>query len=357
VSKLWQSRPYQTVPMLLGLILAPRIFSFPEMVRHKYPSCTSCHVSPTGGGNLTAYGKMSSSELLSTLPIDLYEKPREFVPSFIEVGGDTRYINANYETGCGVKTHRKFLMQSDMEISYTNGPLVLSGTTGIYNYTKGKVVPVQRRYYAMLSLLPDLSLRMGKFFPAYGIHHPDHTLASRQYLGFGQGKETMNVEASYRFKHGEIFLTGVNGDTGSLSASESLAWKKKSGEHGYTLRAAVYIFNSVLGVSAQRLVEKNVRTSTGLYLISTFGANLYALMQIDRLLESRQWVWTSKIGYEAFKGLHLSLTTDGVEREYKNYRATLNLFPIPHYELSVEYIRKLTTTKQEGFVIVFHHYM
>ena len=40
--------------------------AFPEMVRHGYANCITCHISPDGGGVLTAYGRSLSREVLST---------------------------------------------------------------------------------------------------------------------------------------------------------------------------------------------------------------------------------------------------------------------------------------------------
>ena len=40
--------------------------AFPDMIRHGYTNCTACHVSPSGGGVLNAYGRSLSKELIST---------------------------------------------------------------------------------------------------------------------------------------------------------------------------------------------------------------------------------------------------------------------------------------------------
>ncbi len=50
--------------MLAGAPLAG--WAFPDMIRHNYSNCTICHVSPTGGGLLTPYGRALSVEVLSS---------------------------------------------------------------------------------------------------------------------------------------------------------------------------------------------------------------------------------------------------------------------------------------------------
>ena len=54
--------------LLLGLfaVVSSQAFAFPEMVRHGYTQCTACHVSPSGGGILTSYGRELAAEVLST---------------------------------------------------------------------------------------------------------------------------------------------------------------------------------------------------------------------------------------------------------------------------------------------------
>ncbi|MFM8315618.1 MAG: hypothetical protein ACKOA8_15160, partial [Deltaproteobacteria bacterium] len=51
---------------IVGIFLSSSLaLSYPEFIRHGYMNCTSCHVSPTGGGALTEYGRSLSDEVLS----------------------------------------------------------------------------------------------------------------------------------------------------------------------------------------------------------------------------------------------------------------------------------------------------
>src|SRR5271170_3463367 len=78
-------------------------FGFAEMVRHGYTQCTACHVSPAGGGILTAYGRELSSDLLST-----WSRPNEgqFLHSAVGAhlaekgflfGGDIRAVQTRFQ--------------------------------------------------------------------------------------------------------------------------------------------------------------------------------------------------------------------------------------------------------------------
>ncbi|RYZ63714.1 MAG: hypothetical protein EOP05_23120, partial [Proteobacteria bacterium] len=56
---------------VLALLLSAVTFvganaeAYPDLIRHNYVNCTTCHVSPTGGGAMTEYGRAMSHELLS----------------------------------------------------------------------------------------------------------------------------------------------------------------------------------------------------------------------------------------------------------------------------------------------------
>ena len=56
-------RFFTLIVCLFGVL---RVWAFPENVRHGYFNCTACHVSPSGGGVLTPYGRALSAELMST---------------------------------------------------------------------------------------------------------------------------------------------------------------------------------------------------------------------------------------------------------------------------------------------------
>ena len=53
--------------LLAGALLLPRSAqAYPWMIRHDYTGCATCHVDPSGGGVLTAYGSAQGDMLLRT---------------------------------------------------------------------------------------------------------------------------------------------------------------------------------------------------------------------------------------------------------------------------------------------------
>src|SRR5215831_5235203 len=52
---------------LMSLLLSPRSArAYPWMIRHDYTACAQCHVDPSGGGPLTAYGRAMGEVILRT---------------------------------------------------------------------------------------------------------------------------------------------------------------------------------------------------------------------------------------------------------------------------------------------------
>ena len=69
---------FKSCGALFVFLFTQNVSAFPEMIRHGYINCNACHVSPAGGGLLTAYGRTISKELLSR-PAIWQEKLRELL--------------------------------------------------------------------------------------------------------------------------------------------------------------------------------------------------------------------------------------------------------------------------------------
>jgi hypothetical protein len=363
--------------LLYLLLYAELALAFPDMVRHGYATCNSCHVSPSGGGVLNAYGRSVSSELISTYrneKLSRYFIPK--LPAWFSFGGDVRYVNVSSEA-YNFKYHRHFLMQSDLEISVSPVPgLTIVGAVGVYNVNfpeknTRKIEAEQRRNYVLLDVGRNFSFRLGRYIPTYGIAYPDHTLATRGRLGFSQGQETNNIETSFRNKWGEIFLTGVNGREGSVTNSTKGYRYKEigNGRSGLVGRINIPIGRtSSAGFSAARFTNRGSKTFETLYGIHGVLTPLivfpwiYTMFEVDQLLETgkkRDTIWVVRQGVEIVRGVHVSATYEGIRSSYSAWRYTLQLFPISHLELSAEYQRKVPYPRgvlSESFVFLAHWY-
>lgn len=349
--------------------------SFPDMVRHGYQTCNSCHVSPSGGGVLNGYGRAVSSELLSTYRNERLSRYflRE-LPSWFNFGGDVRYVNVTANSR-SFKYHRHFLMQSSFELAVSPVPgLTLASEIGFYNVNfpeknTRKIEAEQRRNYVLLSLPKNLSLRAGRYTIPFGINYPDHTLATKQSLGLGQGSETFNTEIIYQSKFFEMFFTGAHGNSGQIVGNDAkgYAYSKSSGRSGVAAKISAFPSRgTTIGLSFFRLSSretKRVQTAYGLNGTFSIFSPIYTQFELDQLIETgkkRDTIWVVRQGAELYRGVSILATYEGVRSQYSAWRYQLQLFPISHLELSAEYKRQVPYPKgqkTEAFVFLLHYYL
>lgn len=300
-----------------------QIFAFPDFIRGGYKSCSSCHVSPSGGGALTSYGRMISYDMLSSFG----ENPDPILPDWLILGGDTRYMAIEREGEVD-----QFPMQSDLEIGIepVEG-LFLMGSAGYYS--RDKNLESHRAYlmYRYKFGKNALSVRAGKFMPNYGLMISDHTMQIRRYHLIPERRETLNGEIHLVTKHGEVSVTGILGDTDpekdiGLSHDDSFESRQ-----GLSVRIAWnFVHKLQFGYSYMNLQRgTDYIQSYGPFLM--FGMwDFYALMQRD-IQENGNHEYL-KTGYEIVKGLHVYGTfQNDVENIYG-----VKWFPVSHVELLAE---------------------
>jgi hypothetical protein len=329
--------------LIAGLLSSNLVMAFPENVRYGYNNCSSCHVSPTGGGAVTAYGREASSEFLST-----WGKPSEMapfhgalkLPDAISLGGDVRVL-AFYRENELLREKRAFPMQADIEASYRFPTIVTIGASmGVYDQDAQI-----RRAYVMANFNDYVYARVGRFFPAYGLLIPDHTALIRKSLGFNQGRESTNVELGLIGEIGEIII-----DAQIRESSEEFSANDK----GFSARAAAYVGgHSQLGLSALNLkgsVWK--RQAIGAFATVGLSKTFYLLAEVDweskkpveekdlSIPSSTRVITYSRLGWELSRGIHIlglyetSINTKGTFDPHQvNWGPGIQWFPRPHWEL------------------------
>ncbi|MFM8313175.1 MAG: hypothetical protein ACKOA8_02710, partial [Deltaproteobacteria bacterium] len=172
---------------------------FPEMIRHGYPNCITCHVSPNGGGLITPYGRALSQEVLSTWAT---ENESAFLwstvelPDWINAGGDFRAVQTRLDTP-SYRSGKWVIMQADAEVAFSNGEFtVLSKIGKSHDSDPPKFIDhfMSRRHYVIYHPKEEIYFRAGKFQKAFGINLPDHIVSTKQGLGWNYGSETYNLE-------------------------------------------------------------------------------------------------------------------------------------------------------------------
>lgn len=345
---------------LLLTLAAPSAFAFPDNVRHGYASCSSCHVSPSGGGVLTEYGRKSSEDFLATWSREgengAFWGAAELPPN-IAVGADARYISYKRDLD-SVKTERRIVMQVEGEVAIRFGErLWVDFSRGDYNKREQT-----QRAYALFNASENLYVRAGKFFAPFGIYEPDHTVITRRQLGFDQGAETFNMEAGLLSEAGEVSVTAITGDF--HTGDESIDPVSDAG--GYAMRAALYPGgNSQAGLSFLSTGSEVMdRAAAGAFVMTGLGDRAWYLGELDieqksfapgTAGQSRAIVSHHKLGWEGLpalgeaghvRGLNLFATWDSLvpiegDSHSRQWSAGpgIQWFPRPHFEASIQVLR------------------
>ena len=342
------------------------VFAYPENVRHGYVNCTSCHVSPTGGGILTPYGRDLSREVLSTWG---KEGEGEFLygiiklPDWLLMGGDARTLYL-YRDNPRVQEGMWLWMQSDVEASLSFKNLWFVGTFG-KNYSGSRGI-ISRRHYINWRPREELSFRGGRFYPAFGINTPDHIIPTKRGLGWDQGDETYNVEVGWLGESFNFYATGIFGRP-DFSPSKQ--------EKGISLLGALNLGERFKVGGSYYFGHKSDedRHILGPFGILGFTSHFFLLSEFD-------WQWKDtttgsqsgfvhyeRLNYEIFQGLHLYLNH---EQSYLNLNSSssnqysfglgMQFFPRPHFELNLLWQKQKTPT-YDDFVdfawVLLHFYL
>jgi len=303
---------------LLHLLMWPGLVrAFPINARLGYAACKSCHVSPTGGGTLTEYGKGISEESSTwsyegagTSSLGAFPG----LPHFL-LGGDVRTLN--FQTG---PVQKNLLMQADIEGALLlSDQITLVASRGVYgldlqSYLPSDIPSESRRVYALFAPQEWISFRIGSFMPGYGLMIADHAENIRKGLGFGQGTEAMGAELGLFSGFGELLLTHQPDPLKSAA------------------RLAIYLGeSSQIGVSGVAAVGSQ---SAGGFAILGFSREVYLMAEYDRRrvgVDLEDYAW-GRLGLEVVRGFHL-LYGGWVTGEKSGINIGINWFPIPHFEL------------------------
>lgn len=364
--------------LLFQLILAfgfiSKASAFPDMVKHGYFSCTACHFSPTGGGNLTPYGRVLSAELMSTWG---NENDAEFLhgavktPEWLHMGGNIRALQL-YIDNPAVEKAEIFPMQADLEAVAQFGKWTLAAVMGATKKRGVKNAPIQslsRKYYVMYQATEEVSVRTGRFFPAYGLLTPDHSRVTRRGLGFDQAQETFNLEVAYLKPEFEVIATGIGR---RFNENQNIP------EQGGALSLGFGIGKkSKLGIGVLRTHQLAQRRDlAGLWGVLTFPAKIY-LMKDWSIQELKQKLSDTKtqslllyneIGYDWKKGFtpyliyerSQDLQRSMSDLSFEIFGGGMHFLPYPHFEFKLEYQNKTDkeplTTSHTAWLMM-HYYL
>ena len=372
----------QKLSLLIFILMLPLstvVYAFPEMIRHGYTSCTACHVSPSGGGIVTAYGRSISKELLSRWSYEGEEQilhglvKNENVRSWVDgsrerglnISGDFRFLQTHVETST-YKQGRRFPMQRDLEVAAKFNNISLVTSYGlIYNPREEDKIDL-RRIYGLWNASDNISLRVGRFIPIYGIIFSDHYLSIKQGLQFGQGSERNSAEANFVYE----------GWSGNISYSKAPRSKVFLQEEEALTVGVNWNFNETSRIGANYWIGDFLgvkRDVTGINALIGFSKKLYALSEIDFQVQKpdgsesvKGLRYFQRGGYEITRGFHLVAQAEGAQSDLDNsttkfysFGAGFNFYPRPHFEAQFMWTRPKYYAQDftDSAFLILHYYL
>jgi hypothetical protein len=326
-------------------------FGYPELTRHGYTNCTACHLSPSGGGMLTLYGRELSKELLSSNS----EKGEQYFAynAIPALSKNDKILVAAYIRGLQVlRTNKSYneartiLMQADFEAAYNSKNWAILGTIGRQEIRKGlesKGHLFSRRHYILGRLNNNQNVRVGKFMKSFGLGDPNHYLFVRKYLNFDYDTETYNAEYSYLAEKWNFIATYIS----DFKTDDYF----RNTEKGIALNTSLNFFGkNKLGFSFYHGNDgRGERQVLGTWGIGSFTKNIFLLSEIDWQAQKiyngsksiNGYVMSHRLSYEILKGIVPFISLDQKYLDLRNKQSELHsfgigghFFPRPHLEFS-----------------------
>ncbi len=351
--------------------------AYSELSRHGYVNCTACHLSPSGGGLLTPYGRELTRAVVSTWGV----KNEQYfaynsVPALSKndkllVGAFLRGLQS-YKTDTVATEARAIFMQADVDLAYNSKKWALLGAVGrqeLRNGLESEARIFSRRHYGLYRFDQKNVLRIGKFLQFYGLNDPNHQMYVRRYLNFGFDTESYNAEYSFLGDNFSFYLTSVFGNLDKK-------YSKKKGKG--TSASGSYFFgdNQKIGLSSYLGSETTSKRNVfGIWGIFSFHSKVFTTHELD--LQKRKikltgrkesgFVTSNKINFELIQGLIGFITYDlanlnpaSTSSKQFAYGAGINLFPRPHFEFVSAWQREeIVKLKSQSdlFSLVVHFYL
>ena len=330
----------------------------PTFLSKQYPRCTACHYSASGGGLLTPYGRSLSREEISTFGrrdaagSEDARVEEEFFFGYgaapsegpLQFGVDLRPSQLRVEAAGRELPPRNLLMTLDLQVAWRAGGWTGYGTVG---RRPGGGLATYEHWLAR-QISAGVSVRGGRFLPAYGVRFADHTTLSRRRLELAEDDQIYGVELGLSTDRSLLQVAVGPGRAESLVDDDGRAALTVSGRLQHDLGSRSVLVGSVLHRGAS---DRAVRsTSAGVSFGYSPVSWLVTWTQLDaRLQESdggdRAIVFTNQTSVEAWRGIWLRVSPQAYrlsgEPRAEVFRMVygLDLYPRTHWHINLSWYR------------------
>ena len=344
---------------------AQRASAEPTFLSKQYPRCTACHYSASGGGLLTPYGRSLSREEISTfgrqgaggVPGGGARGEEGFLfgalssESPVQLGLDVRPSHLAVDVAGRALPDRNFLMNLDLQAAWRQGRWTAYGTLG-REPARGGARPVSYEHWVAYQATDGLSVRGGRFLPAYGVRFADHTSFTREGLDLAQDGQVYGVEVGLSTDRTLLQVSAGPGRAESLVDDDGRRAFTAAGRFQLDLGPRMVLAASVLHRGASEVVAKSTNTglSFGYAPVPWLTTWTHADVGFQRRTASgRAYILANQTSVEAFRGLWLRISpqwrrTDTDPRgEVRRMVYGLDFYPRTHWHVNVSYYRDRLT--------------
>ena len=337
---------------------APPAAAEPMFLSKQYPRCTACHYSASGGGLLTPYGRSLSREEISTFgrrdPAADEEAGAEeaFLFGFgatgsdspLQLGVDARPSKLQLEVAGRELPDRNLLMNLDLQAAWRSGGWTAYGTAG--RRPGGGFVSYE--HWIARQISDRVSVRGGRFLPAYGVRFADHTALSRRQLGLGEDDQVYGMELGFSSDRWLLQLAAGPGRAESLLDDDGRAALTVSGRLQHDFGSRTVLVGSVLHRGASDRTPRS--TAAGVAFGYAPVAWLTTWSQADVRSQDlpgadRTVILTNQTSVEAWRGIWFRVSPqwyrvpDNPRAEIRRVVYGLDLYPRTHWHVNLSWYR------------------
>lgn len=333
----------------------------PTFLSRQYPRCIACHYSASGGGLLTPYGRSLSREEISTFggrgaggaPAGAARGEEGFLfgalssESPLQLGLDVRPSHVGVDVAGRALPDRNFLMNLDLQAAWRQGRWTAYGSVG-REPARGGARPISYEHWVAYQATDGLSVRGGRFLPAYGVRFADHTSFTREGLDLGQDDQVYGVEVARSTDRTLLQVSAGPGRAESLVDGDGRRAFTAAGRFQLDLGPRMVLAASVLHRGASEVASRSTNTglSFGYAPVPWLTTWTHADIGFQRRTASgRAYILANQTSVEAVRGLWLRISpqwrrTDADPRgEVRRLVYGVDFYPRTHWHVNLSWYR------------------
>lgn len=365
------------VVLTVALPCVPVASAEPAFLSKQYTRCTSCHISPTGGGLLSSYGRSLSSRELSLTgnrqPVDPNNTTPDPEAQFlwgalggalgpVQLGVEIRPSHLRSSFGDFTAT-RNIVMNADIIAAVEKNGWTLYGEAG----REPSPTPTFASYehWAGYQSKSGLGFRAGRFFPAYGVRFADHTSYNRTNLGFDKYDQVYGLELSRNTSRSLVQVTLAPGMARFIGENDRGRSFNAAARWQLDLGPSMAIVGSGIYRAASEIAPEqgSAGLAFGFAPVSKFTIWSQGDVKGDER-NGASFVFVNETAYEAARGLWLKVspqvrTGSGARPQVVRLAVSAEFLPRTHFHVSTSYYRDKPSgsTPAHTWLLQLHLYL